>query len=44
MSGGEVSDEAGPVQGHVAALGAREGDGLGEEGRDLVLEVDDQVV
>ena len=44
VSGGEVSDEAGPVEGHVAALGAGEGHGLGEQRRDLVLEVDDQVV
>ena len=35
--GGKVPDEAGPVQGHVAALGAREGDLLGQQWGHFVL-------
>ena len=44
VAGGEVSDEAAPVHGHVAALGTRERDVLGQQRGDLVLEVEDQVV
>ena len=44
MSRGKVSDECGPVHCNKAALGAVKGCGLGQEGRDLVLEVDDEVV
>ena len=39
-----MSDECGPVHCNKAALGAVEGGRLGQEGGDLVLEVDDEVV
>ena len=35
-----VADKAAPVHGHIAALGTSEGDVLGQERGDLVLEVD----
>ena len=38
MPGGKVPDEAGPVQGHVATLGAGEGNLLGQQRRHLVLQ------
>ena len=44
MTGGKVSDEAAPVHGDISTLGTGEGDLLGQEGRDLVLEMDRQVV
>ena len=44
MSGGEVSDQTGSVHGNIATLGTGEGDLLGQEGRDLVLEMDGKVV
>ena len=44
MSRGKVPDECGPVHRNKTALWAVEGCCLGQEGRDLILEVDDEVI
>ena len=38
VPGGEVADQAGPVQRHIAALRTAERDRLGQQGRYLLLE------
>ena len=44
MSSGEVSDQTGSVHGNVATFRAGERNIFSEEGRDLVFEVDSEVV
>lgn len=44
MSSGKVPDECGPVHRNKTALWAVEGCCLSQEGRDLILEVDDEVI